>query len=109
MPSDFNLEAFFSAASIAEKVGIDLWNFETPDKRGMRTALDWLVPFATGRSRWTYKQISGFQPEKLAPLLRRAAIRYREPAYEEAIAKLPRVTDEERWQLLYARTREPKQ
>jgi len=109
MPSDFNLEAFFSAASIAEKVGIDLWTFETPDKRGMRRALDWLVPFATGKSKWTYKEISAFQPEKLAPLLRRAAIRYREPAYEEAIAKLPRVTDEERWQLLYARTREPKQ
>ena len=99
--SIFNLEAMFSAASIAEKVGIDLWNFETPDKHGIRRALDWLVPFATGKSKWTYKEISAFQPEKLAPLLRRAAGRYREPAYEEAIVKLPRVTGDEHWQLLY--------
>ena len=103
--SIFNLEALFSAASIAEKFGIDLWNLETPDKRGIRRALDWLVPFATGKSKWTYKEISAFQPEKLAPLLRRAAIRYREPAYEEAIAKLPRVTGDERWQLFYPKSR----
>jgi hypothetical protein len=34
-------------------------------------------------------------------LLRIAAIRYREPAYEYAIARLPKITGDERWQLLY--------
>jgi hypothetical protein len=99
--SIFNLEALFNAASIADKIGIDLWNYETADRRGLRLALDWLAPFALGKAKWPYKEISGFQPERLAPLLRRAAIRYREPAYEEALAKLRKVTGEERWQLLY--------
>ena len=97
----FNLEALFSAAAIAHKQGIDLWNYESPDKRSIRKALDWLVPFATGEKQWPYRQISGVQPEKLAPLLRHAALRYRDPAYEKAISKLPKLTGDERWQLLY--------
>jgi hypothetical protein len=101
--SIFNLEALFNAAAPADKVGIDLWNYETNDKRSIRKALDWLIPFAAGEKKWTYKEISPFEPQKLAPLLRRAAIVYREPAYDEAIAKLPKPTGDERWQLFYPR------
>ena len=57
------LEALFDAASIADKLGIDLWNYETQDKRGIRKALDWLLPFATGAKKWNYQQISALQPE----------------------------------------------
>ncbi len=99
----FNLEALFDAAAMASTLGIDLWSYESPDKRGIRKALDWLVPYATGEKKWNYRQISGLQPEKLAPLLRRAAVRYREPAYERAIDKLPKFTGDERWRLLYAK------
>lgn len=99
--SIFNLEALFNAASIGERMGIDLWGLGTGDKRGIRRALDWLVPFAAGKAKWKYREISGFQPQKLAPLLRRASIRYREPTYEEALGKLPQLTGDERWQLLY--------
>jgi len=97
----FNLEALFDAASIADKLGMDLWNYETQDKRGIRTALDWLLPFATGAKMWSYQQISTWQPEKLAPLLRRAALQYREMAYENPLSKLPGVTVDQRFNLLY--------
>jgi len=97
----FNLEALFDAAAMAGKLGIDLWGYELPDKRSIRRALDWLVPFTNGERKWNYRQISGLQPEKIAPFLRRAAVRYREPAYENAIGKLPKSTEAERWRLLY--------
>jgi hypothetical protein len=97
----FNLEALFDAAAIANKLGMDLWNYQTPDKRGIRRALDWLLPFAIGAKKWSYPQISAWQPEKVAPLLRRAAARYREPAYEKAIGELPGAFIDQRWQLLY--------
>jgi len=97
----FNLEALFDAAAIAEKLGIDLWNFRTDDNRSMRKSLDWLMPFATGAKPWPYKQISPFQPEKLAPLLKRAALQYREPAYEQAIGKISKINGAERWRLIY--------
>ena len=97
----FNLEALFDAASIADKLGIDLWNYETQDKRGIRKGLDWLLPFATGAKKWSYQQISAWQPEKLAPLLRRAALQYREMSYENALSKLPGITADQRFNLLY--------
>ncbi len=97
----FNLEALFNAAAIADKLGIDLWNYETTDKRGIRKALDWLVPFATGEKKWSHQQFSNWQPEKLAPLLRRAALRYREPSYERAITKLAGFSADQRMNLLY--------
>jgi hypothetical protein len=97
----FNLEALFDAASIADKLGMDLWNYETQDKRGIRKVLDWLLPFATGAKKWSYQQISTWQPEKLAPLLRRAALQYREMAYENTLSKLPGVTADQRFNLLY--------
>ena len=99
----FNLEVLFNAASIADKLEIDLWDYETQDKRSIRTALDWLLPFATGAKKWSYQQISTWQPEKLAPLLRRAALQYREMAYENALSKLPGVTADQRFNLLYAK------
>lgn len=98
----FNLKALFDAASIANKLETDLWNYQTPDKRGIRKALDWLIPFATGEKKWSYEQIAGWQPEKLAPLLRRAALQYREMSYENALSKLS-LTADQRFNLLYPR------
>jgi hypothetical protein len=104
----FNLEALFNAAAIAEKLGVDLWNFQTEDNRSIRKGLDWLIPFATGAKPWPYKQISAFQPEKLAPLLRRAALQYREPSYEQTIGKISKLNGNERWRLIYAKIPESK-
>ncbi|HEX9454979.1 MAG TPA: alginate lyase family protein [Candidatus Binatia bacterium] len=97
----FNLEAFFAAAAIADRVGVDLWHYEATDKRAIRKALDWLVPFATGEKKWNYPQITPFGAEKLAPLLRRAALVFHQPAYEKAISQLPKIGADERWRLHY--------
>jgi hypothetical protein len=97
----FNLEALFDTASIADKLGFDLWNYQTQDKRGIRKALDWLLPFVTGDKKWSYHEISAWQPENLAPLLRRAALQYREMSYENALSKLPGPMADQRFNLLY--------
>jgi Alginate lyase len=97
----FNLEALFDAASIADKLSMDLWNYQTPDKRGIRNALDWLLPFAIEEKSWSHQPISAWAPEKLAPFLRRAAGHYQEPCYERAIGKLTGAFTDQRWQLLY--------
>ncbi|MGH7852138.1 MAG: alginate lyase family protein, partial [Candidatus Binatia bacterium] len=76
-------DALFKAAALADGVGIDMWNSETNNK-SVRKAMDWLIPFAAAEKKWPYKEIAAFEPQKLAPLLRIAALRYREPAYEHA-------------------------
>jgi hypothetical protein len=68
-----NLRGMFDLATLGERVGVDLWHFESADGRGIRKALDRLVPFATGEAEWTDRQIVEPDPARLAPLLLRAA------------------------------------
>jgi hypothetical protein len=97
----FNLEALFDAAALGDNLGIDLWNFESANKQSIRKALDWLIPFATGEKQWPLREESRWQPERLAPLLHRAALRYREPNYRAALGKLAGRSIDNRERLLY--------
>lgn len=84
--SIFNLAAFFDLARLGSLVGVDLWGYKTADGRGLRQAFDFLVPVAAGDRKWTYEQITSFSPKPLVPLLRRAAVAWKEPKYA-ALAK----------------------
>lgn len=53
-----NLKVMAVVAEMGIPLGVDLWNYETPDGRSMRKALDFLRPFAEGKEEWTYKQIT---------------------------------------------------
>ena len=87
--STMNLRGMFELAALGRCVGVDLWNFQTDDGRGVRKALDWLIPYAAGEKAWQHKQITELRPGRLFPLLRAAAVAYREPRYERLIAELP--------------------
>jgi len=87
--STWNLAIFFGLADAAGRLGLDLWHVTTADGRGIRGALDWLVPYWTGVKPWTYPQIIPFDHERALELLRKAAWAYRDPRYETAAANLP--------------------
>jgi hypothetical protein len=76
-----NLRGLFALATLGDRVGVDLWRYETADGRGIRKALDWLVPYAAGEKKWEHEQITPLRGGSLAPLLRRAGVAYREPRY----------------------------
>jgi Alginate lyase len=97
----FNLQALFDAAALGDHLAIDLWNFETSDRRSIRKALDWLIPFAAGEKQWSLREESVWRPERLAPLLQRAALRYRHPNYIAALGKLAGRPIDSRERLLY--------
>jgi hypothetical protein len=80
-----NLRGFFALARLAEYVDVDLWAYQPETGGSIRMALDWLLPFAQGKRKWTHQQIARFEKSKIAEVLRRAAVAYQEPAYEEAI------------------------
>jgi len=87
--SIFNVEAFFDLAAEGQYAGVDLWNFRTPDGRAIRKALDFMLPYTVGGQTWQHQQIKKYDVDTMFPLLRRAAIAYHEPKYEELIGKLP--------------------
>lgn len=86
--SSMNLRGMFELAALGQHVGVDLWNFQTADGRSIRRALDWLLPFATGEQPWSHRQIHDLDPQRLVPLLRRAAVIYAEPRYARAAQQI---------------------
>ncbi len=87
--SRLNLRGLCSLAEIGKWTGVDLWNFETPDGRSIRKALDFMVPYLEDPAKeWPYQQIVAPPRADLAVVLRQAANAYREPAYERLAATL---------------------
>jgi Alginate lyase len=50
--STFNLVALTRLAAIGRHVGVDLWAYRGPDGAGLTTAVDYLLPAATGAAAW---------------------------------------------------------
>lgn len=98
--SNMNLDGLMQLARLAENVDIDLWSYKTKDGRGIRTALEYLYPFAIEGRQWTYQQIEGFNAKSLFPLMRRAAIHYQDQKFMAAEAKIPKPDAGDREQLL---------
>lgn len=56
--SSMNLKVMAILAEMGLPFGVDLLNYSTSDGRSMRKAFEFLRPFAEGREKWTYKQIT---------------------------------------------------
>ncbi len=87
--STMNLEGMMWLARLGENVRLDLWNYQTADGRGIRRALEYLYPFAAGEKKWEYKQIEGWEPQRLFPLMHFAARKYTDEKFKAMLAKIP--------------------
>lgn len=97
-----NLEGLMLLATLGERTGVDLWNFQTTDGRSIRKALDFLMPVALGEEKWQYPEIGGAKPETLFPLMRRAAAVYHDKQYQAMMTRLPDLDPADRGRLLRA-------
>jgi hypothetical protein len=84
--STFNLQAWFRVATLAQHTGINLWQYTNAQGAGIRTAFDWVLPYALGEQKWTYQQISEYKKNNIYMLLLQAASVYKDPKYA-ALAK----------------------
>ncbi len=79
--STFNTTAWFQLATLAEKVGVDLWHYKTSKGGSLQTAFDWLLPYALGEKKWTYQQIEPYEVSGFYPLLLQAANKFHNENY----------------------------
>jgi hypothetical protein len=80
-----NLLGLFNLAKIADRIGIDLWDYKTPEGSGLQKALDYLLPYALKKATWSYKQIKPIDTSRLVDLLCQAIIHYDgNESYKEA-------------------------
>jgi hypothetical protein len=96
----FNLNALLTVATIGDKVGVNLWEFQSKDGRSIRKAFEYLAPFVFDGKQWPHKQIIKWSPEDYFALLRRAAGK---PGFQALAAKAPVPDAAERFWLLYGK------
>ncbi len=105
--SVMNLEGLMALARLGQNAGVELWNYQTADGRGIRKAMDFLYPFASvsgginGGEKWKYKQIEGWPGQILFPLMRRAAGQYTDEKFKTMLAKIPAADRADREYLVY--------
>jgi hypothetical protein len=87
--SVMNLDGLIALAELGEAAGVDLWRYETADKRGIRRALEFLFQFKDGAAAWKYKQIAPLKFDKLYPLMRRAGRVYLDPSFTKMMRSVP--------------------
>lgn len=82
--SIFNLKGLFALAELGESLGLDLYHYETVDGKGLKRALDYLVPYAMNEAGWGFRNIGGFNTSyMLVDILDTAAIQYNNWSYHE--------------------------
>lgn len=99
--STFNLQAWFRVATLAQQTGTNLWQYVNQQGAGIRTALDWLTPYALGQKTWTYQQIGEYKKNNIYTLLLQAAAAYSDPKYTALAKQLDSEVDETLIDLLY--------
>jgi hypothetical protein len=93
-----NLTGLMDLADLGERVGVDLWNFQTADGRGIRKALEYLAPFALDGKKWPYT--SRPSSPSFFSVARRAALHYNDAAFQKFFPKIPAARQNDRANLL---------
>ncbi|MBI5474875.1 MAG: alginate lyase family protein, partial [Ignavibacteriae bacterium] len=91
------IDGFCSLASLAQRVGVDLWNFSTSDGRSIKQAGDWALPFWNDEKEWKHQQIIPFDVTESYPVIMSLAHQFG-GEYIEAAKKIPA---HDRTRLLY--------
>jgi hypothetical protein len=65
----FNLEALTLLARLGGHVGVDLWQFTTPDGRSLRAAIRVVAPYVDPQKEWPKKDVSSENRARVLPLL----------------------------------------
>ena len=91
--TNMNLRGFFTIARLAENAGVDLWNYKTSDGRGIKKAVEWLVPYAKNEKKWTHEQIKPRKFDQTAEILSIASRKFKQTDYESLAKSLEAVPD----------------
>ncbi|KAF0369721.1 chondroitin AC/alginate lyase [Gigaspora margarita] len=84
--STFNLHALFLLAERATHLGFDGWNYRGKNNQSIKTAVDYLLPFAlNGGEGWKFINIDGFKMNNYVRILELSWIVWGDDKYLDAI------------------------
>lgn len=97
----FNLAAFFTLASVGERLDMDIWN-TNENGTSIRRAFDYAAPYLAPDEPWPFGDVGKYDPFVFTPLFHRAAMVYKDDRYHKFLTTLPREkVFRDRAQLLY--------
>ena len=101
--SNFNIDALSRIAEMGRWVGIDLWNFKSPNGGSLVAALDRMAPFVDRQNEWPDPQLDPVKADLLLDTFRKARLALGDAKYDDVVAKLPaRDANSDRSLLLYS-------
>lgn len=105
--TEYVLAGFINLALLADSMDIDLWNFETKDGRGIKKAIDWIMPYFTKQELWNYRTILPISSQfpSMVPILYYAARAYENNEYLTVIKGFTEYDLNHRYRLLFPEIR----
>jgi len=79
----WTLTAAFDLADLGRCVGVDLWDFSTPDGRSLRAATNFVGAYAGREQDWPYPELDKSETIGLYEVLQRAAWAWDDASYAE--------------------------
>ncbi len=72
--SYFNLDALSGVAQVGEKIGIDLWNYESPKGGSLKKGIELLAQYQDKAEDWPYPHKKTPRVMRMMPIYRKAAL-----------------------------------
>jgi hypothetical protein len=94
--STMNLVGWCKLATLAERVGIDLWNTTTPDGKGIRKVFEWFTPYMLKQKTWDYEQIEPISYTNILPAFALANLKYNS-SFQKVVAQYPEAKNDKAW------------
>lgn len=73
----FVMEAFFNIAQMADKAGMDLWNYTSPSGKSLKKGFDVLLPYLLHEKKWEGPQIKEYEDAESYLLLKEGTLRFK--------------------------------
>lgn len=87
--ANMNLWGWCRLAKMATLVNVDLWHEQTIDGKGIKTAINWLMPYALKQKAWTHEQIEPITYGTFTRIVRSAAAVYPDDSFKQYLKELP--------------------
>jgi hypothetical protein len=88
--STFNITAWYNVSLLADRAGVDIWNYSTPDGRSIHKALDYLIPYTLDDKPKEHQQIGPYNKQEMYLLLVLAGQKYKDPSYTKRADAFPK-------------------
>lgn len=85
--SCFNLQALTSIADIGDKIGMNMWQYETKDKKSLTLAINYLTPMVTG-TKWPYETLKDINLSGLIPIISKAYKKENSKEYKKILVAI---------------------